>query len=73
MATTAGKQTIRPSEPQRERLSAGEWPVMRACWRLGPEPTTGEIVREVQRDFECGSVTVWGPPENRGQITQTAC
>ncbi len=26
-----------------------------------------------RRDFECGSVTVWGPPERRGQITQIAC
>jgi len=25
------------------------------------------------RNFECGSVTVWGPPERLGQITQTAC
>ena len=33
--------------------------------RYGSEPYT--------RDFECGSVTVWGPPERRGQITQTAC
>ena len=23
---------------------------MHACWRLGPAPTTGEVVREVQRD-----------------------
>ena len=51
MTSTAGKQKIRSSEPLRDRLSAGEWPVMRACWRLGPAPTTGEVVREVQQDL----------------------
>lgn len=51
MATTAKKQMIRSPEPRRERLSAGEWPVMRACWRLAPAPTTGEVVREVQQDL----------------------
>ena len=50
MTSTAGKQKVRSSQPSRDRLSAGEWPVMRACWRLGPAPTTGEVVREVQQD-----------------------
>lgn len=36
---------------------------------LGPRYGEGPY----SRDFECGSVTVWGPPERRGQITRTAC
>ncbi|MGI9329520.1 MAG: putative glycoside hydrolase [Gammaproteobacteria bacterium] len=37
---------------------------------LGPRKNNGG---SYTRDFECGSVTVWGPPERLGQITQTAC
>jgi len=37
---------------------------------LGPRRDNGD---SYTRDFECGSVTVWGPPERRGQITPTAC
>jgi hypothetical protein len=37
---------------------------------LGPRTDNGGFYT---RNFECGSVTVWGPPERLGQITQTAC
>ena len=33
-----------------DRLAPGEWPILRACWRLGPGASTPAIVRETQRE-----------------------
>ena len=50
MAKMPKPRVVHSSGTPRERLSPGEWPVLRACWRLGREAPTAEIVREVQTD-----------------------
>ncbi|MCP3962401.1 MAG: BlaI/MecI/CopY family transcriptional regulator [bacterium] len=50
MAKTPKPRVVRSSGTPRDRVSSGEWPVLRACWRLGEEAPTAEIVREVQKD-----------------------
>ncbi len=50
MAKLPKSRVVRSTRTPRERLSSGEWPILRACWRLGPGAPTAKIVREVQRD-----------------------
>ncbi|MCP3962335.1 MAG: BlaI/MecI/CopY family transcriptional regulator [bacterium] len=50
MTTTTRPRAVQPPGTLPERPAAGEWPVLRACWRLGPEAAMNDIVLEVQRD-----------------------
>ena len=42
--------SISPPSALTEGVAPGEWPILRACWRLGPKATTAQVVREVQTE-----------------------
>ena len=43
-------QAVEPPSIPQNRITAAEWPILRACWRVGPGATLPQIVREVQAD-----------------------